>query len=231
MRVRRGCNDYILNHKHRYNFQEGFWNEHVLREILKLPILERKLIATCMSFLITESPSKECRPNKLPPTGRIRERSTGRIRERSTVERRCQSICPPRILLAGVYLGWAMSAPPRRTLESEWLARDSGEANPTTLNPKSANHVAEQFSWIALPHCSLPGRPFPMKFLALSPRTTVSSNNSFLSVRKEPTHRPWKQSPFLQHTYKSILQNSFQWWYQQWEYTYYYSESIVCNVG
>jgi len=42
-----------------------------------------------MSYLTTGSPGKECGTNKLPPTGRIQERSKG--------ERRLQSICPPNL--------------------------------------------------------------------------------------------------------------------------------------
>ena len=57
------------------------------------------------------------------------------------------------------------------------------------------SHAAEQF-WVSLPCCSPPGGPFPIKSLALSAR--VSSNNSFLSVRQEPSFGPWKGSSFLQ---------------------------------
>ena len=55
------------------------------------------------------------------------------------------------------------------------------------------SHMAEQF-WVPLPCCSLPGCPFPTKSLALSAR--VSSDSSFLSVRKEPSLGLWKGSPF-----------------------------------
>ena len=39
------------------------------------------IVTTCMSYLTTGGPGKECGTNKLPPTGRIQERSKG--------ERRC----------------------------------------------------------------------------------------------------------------------------------------------
>ena len=39
------------------------------------------IVTTCMSYLTTGGPCKELRNNKLPPTGRIQERSKG--------ERRC----------------------------------------------------------------------------------------------------------------------------------------------
>ena len=47
----------------------------------------------------------------------------------------------------------------------------------------------------AAPH-SPPRCPFPIKSLALSAR--VSLDNSFPSVRHEPSFGPWKGSPFLQ---------------------------------
>ena len=60
----------------------------------------------------------------------------------------------------------------RKGLESEWLARDNPETNPITIKPETASHVAEQFSWVPLPCCSPPGRPFPIKSLALSARVS-----------------------------------------------------------
>ena len=45
-----------------------------------------KIVATCMSYFTTGGPGKERGTNKLPPMGRIRERSKG--------EKRHQSICP-----------------------------------------------------------------------------------------------------------------------------------------
>ena len=70
------------------------------------------IVATCMSYLTTGGPGKEHGTNKLPPTGRIRERSKG---ERIQTPVR-MSYQPPRILLAGIHLGWAMHMPPGRTL-------------------------------------------------------------------------------------------------------------------
>ena len=75
------------------------------------------------------------------------------------------------------------------------MTRDDLETNPITIKPETVSHVAEQF-WVHLLCCSLPRRPFPIKSLALSAR--VSLDNSFLSVRQEPTLGPWKESPFLQ---------------------------------
>ena len=75
------------------------------------------------------------------------------------------------------------------------MTKDDLETNPITIKPETVSHVAEQF-WVHLLCCSLPRPPFPIKSLALSAR--VSLDNSFLSVRQEPTLGPWKESPFLQ---------------------------------
>ena len=55
------------------------------------------------------------------------------------------------------------------------------------------SHVAEKFSQLPSPSCPPPRQPFPIKPLALTAH--VSSDNSFPSVRQEPTLRPWKGSP------------------------------------
>ena len=71
------------------------------------------IVSTCTSYLTTGGPGNKWGIDKLPPTGRIWERPKG--------ERRHQSICPPRILLAGSHFGWAMHVPPGRTLsQSDW---------------------------------------------------------------------------------------------------------------
>ena len=60
--------------------------------------------------------------------------------------------------------------------------------NPITIKPKTASHVAEQF-WVPLPSCSLPGRPFPIKSLALS--TYMSSQTiHFRVLDKSPVSSP-----------------------------------------
>ena len=50
--------------------------------------------------------------------------------------------------------------------------------------------MAKQFSWVPLPYCSPLQHPFLIKTFILC----VSSDNSFLSVRQEPTLGPWKGS-------------------------------------
>ena len=51
---------------------------------------------------------------------------------------------------------------------ARWLSRDNPETNPITIKPETAGHVAEQFFWVPLPCCSLPGCPFPIKSFAMS---------------------------------------------------------------
>ena len=108
---------------------------------------------------------------------------------------------PPRILLSGIHLGWTRRAPPERT-ESEWLAKDSPETNPITIKPETASHVTA----VLLGSLTLllsTRVPFPNK-ISCFVSTCVFLDNSFQSVRQEPSFRPWKGSPFLQqcHNWK-----------------------------
>ena len=122
-------------------------------------------VTICMSCFTTGGPVKEHRTNKPPPTGRVRERSKG------------DTMCPSNSQnpsqwhpswLSNVYAT-------RKDRESELLAKDNPETNPITIKPETVSHAAEQFSWVPLPSCSPPGRPFPIKSLALlthvSPQT------------------------------------------------------------
>ena len=126
------------------------------------------IATTAMSSLRTGGPGKERRIDKLPPTGRIRERAKG--------ERRCPSTGPTksRNPSRGIHLGRVMHAPPRilKDPESERLARDNPETHPITIKPETTSHGAEQFSGVPSPSCSPPGRPFPIKSLALSARVS-----------------------------------------------------------
>ena len=80
------------------------------------------------------------------------------------------------------------------------------ETTPITIKPDIVNHRAEQFSWVPLPYCSPPGCSFPIKISCFVSRC-VSSDNSFPSVRQEPSFGPWKGSPFLQQLQCSCLEN------------------------
>ena len=82
----------------------------------------------------------------------------------------------------------------RKDRESEWLARDNLEANPITIKPKTASHVAEQSSWVPLPSCSPPGRPFSIKSLALSAQVSPWTIH-FRVLDKGPLSGPGRGPP------------------------------------
>ena len=95
-------------------------------------------------------------------------------------------LLPPRILFTDIHFSWAMHEPPKDS-ESGWLAKDSLETNPITIKSETASHVAEQFSWVPLPYCSLPGCPFPIKSLALSAHVSPHTIH-FQVLDKSPDH-------------------------------------------
>ena len=103
---------------------------------------------------------------------------------------------PPRILLSGIHLGWTRHAPPGRTLsQNDWIN--------TTRKLIPHHHKTRDCK----PHCRVllgsltlllsTQAPFPNK-ISCFVSTCVSLDNSFLSVRQEPSFRPWKGFPFLQ---------------------------------
>ena len=77
----------------------------------------------------------------------------------------------------------------KKDAESEWLAKDNPETNPITMKPEAVSHLAEQSSWVPLPNYSPAEGPFPNKISCFA-STFVSLDNSFLSVRQEPTFGP-----------------------------------------
>ena len=127
-----------------------------------------------MSCFMTGGPDKGHGTNKLPPTRRAQEKSKG------------DTMCPITSQTPCWHPYWLSNAwATRKDSESECLAKDNPETNPITIKPETASHVAEQFTWVLLPCCCLPGRPFPIDYLAVSARVTL--DNSFLSIRQEPT--------------------------------------------
>ena len=141
------------------------------------------IVTICMSCFMTGGPGKEHWTKKSPATGRVQE-SQPHVRP------------PPRILLAASTLAEQGVHQQEGLLsQNDWQPRNESHYHRT----KTASHVAEQFSWVPLSSCSPPGCPFPIKPLAFSAR--VSSDNSFLSVRQEPSFRPWKGSPLLPQGY------------------------------
>ena len=118
-----------------------------------------KTVATCMSYLKTGGPVKECRTNKLPPTGRTWQRQKGR-------EDTSLRVLPTSQNPSHWNASWLSSVhTTRKDPESEWLAKVNREAN-----PKTVSHMAEQFPQVRLHCCSLPSCPFTMKSLAFSAR-------------------------------------------------------------
>ena len=108
----------------------------------------------------------EHRTNKLPPTRRIREMSKG--------ERRRQSVYPTN-LPESFSLEFILAERCARHQEEPWvrvIGQRQPETNPITIKPETVSHMAEQFSWVPLPCRSPPGRPLPIKFLALSARVS-----------------------------------------------------------
>ena len=92
----------------------------------------------------------------------------------------------------------------RKTLSQARKGPSNPETNLITTKPETVSHVAEQFSWVPLPYCSLPGCPLPIKSLALSahvpPRTI-----HFWVLEKSPLSGPGRDSPSCNNTIFLIL--------------------------
>ena len=113
-------------------------------------------------------------------------------------ERRDSSPCvlpPPRILLAGIHLGWAMCVP-----EGPWV-RMIGQRQPEikvmSINPGTTGTAVLPGSLNLL--LLFAQAPLPNK-VSWSVSTCVSSDHLYLSVTQGSTLGPWKGSPFLQHS-------------------------------
>ena len=140
---------------------------------------------------MTGGPGKQQGTNTPPPTRRVWERSKG------------DTTCPPTFQNHLWHPSWLNKAcTTRKSSESEWLSKDNPDTNPITIRPETAGHETELFSWVPLPSRSPPGCPFPIKISCFL-STCVSSDNSFPSVRQEPSFGPWKGSPFLQQSHLS----------------------------
>ena len=77
----------------------------------------------------------------------------------------------------------------RKDPESEWLPRD----NSITIKPKTGSHMAESSPWVPWRCCSPPGRPLPIKSLALPVR--VSRIIHFWVLDKNPFSGPRRGAP------------------------------------
>ena len=74
------------------------------------------------------------------------------------------------------------------------MAKDNPETNPTTIKPETASHVTQQFSWVPLPSCSSPRRPFPINSLALSAHVSPWTIH-FRVLDKSPVSGPGRDPP------------------------------------
>ena len=140
-----------------------------------------------MNCSMTGGPGKEQGTNKPPPTRRVQERSKG------------DTTCPTTSQNPSHWHpSWLNEVcTTRKESESEWLDKDNPETNPITIKPRVQPCVrAVLLSSLALLLSTQ--APFPNK-ISCFVCTCISFYNSFLSVREEPSFRPWKGSPFLQH--------------------------------
>ena len=131
------------------------------------------------------------RTNKLLPTGRIQKRSKGKRRLQSSYPTTSQNP-----------FHWNPSwlsdlCNTRKDPAPEWLARDNLEPKPVTINPKTASHMAEQFSWVPSPSCFLLRCPYPIKSLVLSAQVSSRKIHFWVSDKSPPSGLG-RGSPFLQ---------------------------------
>jgi len=89
---------------------------------------------------MTGGPHKELGTSKPLPTRRVQERSKG---DKCPTTSQNPSHWHPSWLRNGCTT--------RKDSESEGLAKDNPEANPITIKPETASHMAEQFSWVTYP--------------------------------------------------------------------------------
>ena len=101
---------------------------------------------------------------------------------------------PPRILFSGIHLGWIRRAPPGRTLELEWLAKDNPETNPITIKPQTASMWQSCSPGFLYPTALHPGALFPIKSLALSAHVSPQTIH-FQVLDKSPVSGPGRGPP------------------------------------
>ena len=141
------------------------------------------IVTFCLSCFRTGGPGKEHRTNKPPQTGRVQERSKG--------DTTCLTTSQNPSLWHPYWLDKACT--PRKDSELELLAKDNPETNPSAIKPETASHVAELFSWVLIPYCSPPRRPFPIKYLALSAHVSPWTIH-FRVLNKSPVSGPGRVS-------------------------------------
>ena len=155
---------------------------------LKLPTLARLHSNHLHGCFTTGGPAKERGTNKPQPTGRVWESSKGNTIRLTTSQN--PSLWHP---------SWLNKAcTTRKDSQSERLAKDNLGTNPITIKPCDCKPCGRAVL-LASPTLLLSTWvPVPNKISSFV-STCVSSDNSFPSVRQEPSFRPWKGFPFLQH--------------------------------
>ena len=158
------------------------------------------MVTTCLSCLTAGGPDTEHGACTVLPPKTNRENLRGAER-REEMPAHNISYQPPRILLAGIHLGWEMRMPPGRMLsqtrygqQARWLARDNPETNSITIKPETVSHAPDQFSWVPSPHWSPPRRPFLVKSFALSVRVSPQTIH-FWVLDKSPLLGPGRGTP------------------------------------
>ena len=134
-------------------------------------------VAICMRCFTTGGPGKEHGTNKPPPARRVQEKSKG--------DTTCLTTSPKPSLWHSSWLSKACTI--RKDSESEWLVKDNPETNPITINLRLLAMWQSCSPGFPYP-AALCRVPFPSK-ISCFVSTCVSLENSFLSVRQEPTFR------------------------------------------
>jgi len=129
---------------------------------------------------MTGGPGKEHRTKKPPPTRRVQERSKGNTTCPTTSQN------PSHWHPSWLNKAWTT----RKDSESEWLAKDDPETNPITIKPETEPY-GRAVLLASLTKLLPTWVPFPNKIPCFV-STCVSSDNSLLSVRQEPSFGPWK---------------------------------------
>ena len=146
------------------------------------------IVTICMRCFMTGDPDKEYGTNKPPPTGRVWERSKGDTTCPTTSQN--PSRWHPSWLNKGVHH--------QEGLWVRMIGQRTQKLIPSPQNPRL------RATW----ESSSPGFPYPtpLHLGALSRKiscfvsTCVSSNNSFLSVRQEPSLGPGRGPPTCNST-------------------------------
>ena len=170
------------------------WAASVLGEThwLKLPTLVRHHSNHSCELFTTGGPGKGHRTNKPHQLEKFRK---------GQKETPCDWP-PPRILLSGIHLGWTRYAPPRRTpSQNDWL-KTTQKLIPHHHKTRDCKPHGRAVLLGSLTLLLSTQAPFPNK-ISCFVSTCVSSDNSFPSVRQEPSLGPWKGPP----SYNSRIYN------------------------